>query len=1028
VTTIETVDVGWLLFCAALVLFMQAGFTALESGLVRSKNSINVAIKNFANFLVAASLFWLFGFGLMFGSGESGVIGTSSFFFDSDSTFLTAFFLFELGFIGVATTLITGAVAERMRFGGYLVLAAFVAAVTYPVFGHWAWGDASLTGNGGSDGWLGELGFVDFAGSTVVHSVGGWVALAAIIILGPRIGRFGTRPVPIRADYLPLTTLGVFVLWVGWYGFNGGSTFGLTADVPAVILNTSLAATFGGLVGLALSWRLDQRPDVVTIMNASLAGLAAITASANIMSPWKAALVGGVAAVVMQLVARALERMQIDDAVGAVPVHLGAGVWGTLAVGLLGDVDSFPVASGRIEQIGIQLVGIGVAFAWAFGVGYLVLSLINRRFPFRIDPEGELAGLNIAEHRASTDISDLLSDMDEHRRGGDFARPVRVEPHTEVGQIAAEYNRVLAAVGRRTDSLQVLRHTAAAANESSSIEDAVALALDEVCRFTGWPIGHALLVSRDSPEELVSTGIWRIGDEQRYGEFRAVTEAERVRSGRGLPGVALETRKAVFASSDDLLGRPAGAATLTVLSLAPADDGGPDSIVIPLEGPRASRVTEWLDLGLRAGLAVPIMAGTDAVGVLEFFAERPFVPDAELLELLLSVGTQLGRVVERQRSEEARLRALIDNMPANVYLRDLGGRFILVNRQYEEFWGLGHDEIRGKTLFEVDAISDLEVKPEKNVRADRQALAAGEPLRREQRVVREGREHVLADVRFPVLDSSGRTVAVAGIDIDITAQKRNEAELAELLRRVEMARDAAMDAGAAKSRFLANMSHELRTPLNAIIGFTRLVSRNTEALPEKQVDNLSKILVSAEHLLTLIDEILDLSRVEAGEVTIDLAQVHIAEVMREVTELLEPLVDRPRVRLGVEAGPGLPPVVSDRDKIKQILLNLVSNAIKYTDEGAIALRAEADDGRLRVAVSDTGVGIPADELGSIFDEFHRADSASARRRGGTGLGLTISRRLARALGGDIAAESRLGVGSTFTLDLPVNHGNGRVRS
>jgi ammonium transporter len=1024
VTTIETVDVGWLLFCAALVLFMQAGFTAIESGLVRSKNSINVAIKNFANFLIAASLFWLFGFGLMFGSGQGGFIGTSSFFFDSDNTFLTAFFLFELGFIGVATTLITGAVAERMRFGGYLVLAAFVAAVAYPVFGHWAWGDASLTGSGGSDGWLNELGFIDFAGSTVVHSVGGWVALAAIIILGPRIGRFGTRPVPIRADYLPLTTLGVFVLWVGWYGFNGGSTFGLTADVPAVILNTTLAAAFGGLVGLALSWRTDRRPDVVTIMNASLAGLAAITASANIMSPWKAALVGGVAAVVMQLVARALERMQIDDAVGAVPVHLGAGVWGTLAVGLLGDVDAFPVASGRIEQIGIQLVGIGVAFLWAFGVGYLVLSLINRRFPFRIDPEGELAGLNIAEHSASTEIADLLSEMDEHRRTGDFARPVRIEPHTEVGQIAAEYNRVLAAVRRRTDSLQLLRHTAAMANESSSIEDAMALALDEVCRFTGWPIGHALLVSRDDPEELVSTGIWRISDKERFGEFRAVTETERVPVGRGLAGMALESRQAVFGSSDDLLGRPADSLTLTVLSLESAVDGSGSSVVIPLEGPRASRIDEWLELGLRAGLAVPVMAGSDAVGVLEFFADRPFVPDVELLELLLSVGTQLGRVVERQRSEEARLRALIDNMPANVYLRDLGGRFILVNRQYEEFWGLRHDEIRGMTLFEVDAVSDLEVEPDENARADREALAAGEPRRREQRVVRQGKEHVLADVRFPVRDSAGRVVAVAGIDIDITAQKRNEAELAELLRRVEMARDAAMEAGSAKSRFLANMSHELRTPLNAIIGFTRIVSRNAEALPEKQVDNLSKILVSAEHLLTLIDEILDLSRVEAGGETLDLAEVHIAEVMREVTESLEPLVDRPRVRVGIEAGPGLPPIVSDSDKLKQILLNLVSNAIKYTDEGSIALRAWADDGRLRVGVSDTGVGIPGDELGRIFDEFHRADSPGARQRPGTGLGLTIARRLAGTLGGDIAVESRLGVGSTFTLDLPLNHRNG----
>ena len=275
-----------------------------------------------------------------------------------------------------------------------------------------------------------------------------------------------------------------------------------------------------------------------------------------------------------------------------------------------------------------------------------------------------------------------------------------------------------------------------------------------------------------------------------------------------------------------------------------------------------------------------------------------------------------------------------------------------------------------------------------------------------------------------MVDSSGRVVAVAGIDIDITAEKRSEAELAELLRRVEMARDAAMEAGAAKTHFLANMSHELRTPLNAIIGFTRIVSRDGEALPEKQVDNLSKVLVSAEHLLALIDEILDLSRIEAGELTLDISETNVTEVLREVTDSLEPLVDRPRVQLVVDASTELPRVVTDRDKLKQILLNLVSNAVKYTDEGTIAVRAEAVDGRLRIDVSDTGVGIPVEELGKIFDEFHRADGAISPSRPGTGLGLTISRRLARALGGDVTVESSPGVGSTFTLDLPLRASDG----
>jgi ammonium transporter len=1025
VPVVDPVDIAWLLVCAALVLFMQAGFTALESGLVRSKNSINVAIKNFANFLVASSLFWLFGFGLMFGVDAGGIFGTSSYFFEGDGAFLTAFFLFQLGFIATATTLMSGAVAERMRFGGYLVLATFVAAVTYPVFGHWAWGAGSIVGRGGSDGWLKELGFVDFAGSTVVHSVGGWVALAAIIVLGPRLGRFGAGAVPIRGHDLPVTTVGVFVLWVGWYGFNGGSLYALTPDVPGVILNTTVAAAFGGLAGMALTWLRDGRPDVVTIMNASIAGLVGITASAHIMSPWKAAIIGIVAAAVMEAVTLGLARLRIDDAVDAVPVHLGAGVWGTLAVGLLGDQDKFPTGAGRLEQIGIQLVGIGTCFVWAFGLGFVVLSLINRRFPFRIDAAGELAGLNIAEHGATTEITDLLTEMEEHHRTGEFAPPVRVEPHTEVGQIALEYNRVLAAFERRAESLQLLRRTAAAANESSSVEDALAVALDEVFRFTGWPIGHAFLVSREDPDLLISTGIWRLSDGERYRAFRAATEDEPISVGRGLPGVALEKRLPVYATSDDLIGDPAESATLTVVSLDPGG-GTTTSRVIPLVGIRGSRAAEWLALGLRAGLAVPVMAGSTVVGVLEFFADEPLSVDAEVLELLLSVGTQLGRVVERQRSEEARLRALIDNMPAKVYLRDLAGRFILVNREYEDFWLLPPDSVQGKTLFEVATLTEVDLTPAVNAQADRIVLATRATHRREAQVLRHGKEHVFADVRFPVLDSSGRIVAVAGIDIDITAQKRSEAELAELLRRVEMARDAAMEAAAAKSHFLANMSHELRTPLNAIIGFTRIVSRNSEALPERQVDNLSKVLVSAENLLALIDEILDLSRIEAGELTLDVSETDVTEVLREVTDSLEPLVDRPRVQLVVDTDTGLPRVVTDQDRLKQILLNLLSNAVKYTDEGTIAVRAVAVDGRLRIDVSDTGVGIPAEELGKIFDEFHQADGAISPSRPGTGLGLTISRRLARTLGGDVTVASTPGLGSTFTLDLPLRASAGEV--
>ena len=338
--------------------------------------------------------------------------------------------------------------------------------------------------------------------------------------------------------------------------------------------------------------------------------------------------------------------------------------------------------------------------------------------------------------------------------------------------------------------------------------------------------------------------------------------------------------------------------------------------------------------------------------MLEFFSDEPFPADAELLELLLSVGTQLGRVVERQRSEEARLRALIDNMPASVYLRDLDGRFILVNRAVRGVLGAaprrdpGQDALRDPTRWRSSIVS-----PERQ-RAGRPRGAGGAASRADARRTSSarGKEHVLADVRFPVLDGSGEIVAVAGIDIDITAQKRSEAELAELLRRVEMARDAAMEAASAKSRFLASMSHELRTPLNAIIGFTRLVSRNAEALPERagrqplQDPRQRRAPARADRRdpRSLAD------RGGRGRASTSPRRTSRTCCGRSPIRSSRSSTGR-ACSWSSRSTPGLPPVVTDRDKLKQILLNLLSNAIKYTDEGSIAVRAGAADGRLRVA-------------------------------------------------------------------------------
>lgn len=443
-------DIAWMLSCAALVMSMQCGFCFLESGLARAKNSTNVAIKNLIDFCVAALVYWGFGFALMFGSSQSGLFGQSFFCLGEEAgPWMLSFFVFQLVFCGTATTIISGAVAERIRFRSYLIISFLVSGFVYPIFGHWAWAGAD---SGVRSGWLNSRGFIDFAGSTVVHSVGGWVALAAVLIIGPRIGRFGKDAKPINGHNLPMATFGVLILWFGWFGFNGGSTLGLTDRIPLVLINTNLAAACGGLAALFLTWRIERRPVVEHVMNGVLAGLVAITAGCHAMQPGAAVLVGLVAGLLCCGVTYLLAYLEIDDVVGAFPVHGMGGIWGTLAVALVGDTSKWDTGLTRWQQLTIQAEGVATCCAFAFGGSLVCLWLVNKFWPLRVCEADELAGLNVAEHAASTELTVLLEDMQIHRQRGDFSRLVAVEPNTEVGQIAAEYNRVLTRVNSEMEN------------------------------------------------------------------------------------------------------------------------------------------------------------------------------------------------------------------------------------------------------------------------------------------------------------------------------------------------------------------------------------------------------------------------------------------------------------------------------------------------------------------------------------------------------------------------------------------------
>lgn len=477
-STAQSIDVVWVLVCTILVLLMQAGFACLESGLVRAKNSINVAVKNAIDFCIAGLGFWAIGFALMFGASAYGLFGTTGFALKGDVTndtgaaWIMVFFFFQLAFCSTSTTIVSGAVAERMSFLGYIVTAAILSTIIYPIFGHWAWGGLL---SGQASGWLEERGFIDFAGSTVVHSVGGWIALAAILVMGPRIGRFGPGGHKIEGHDMPMATLGMFLLWIGWFGFNGGSTLALNASVPFVLVHTMLAAAAGGLSATLLSWVRSGLPDVTATLNGILAGLVAITANCHVVDTGSAVAIGLIGGMICIFASDIMVFFEIDDAVDAVPVHLAAGIWGTLAVAIFGDASQFPSGHTRLEQLGVQGLGVAAAGLFAFTSAYILLRVTNHYLPLRVSSEDEAIGLNVSEHGASSALLDVLGAMEHQAARGDFSQPLTVEPFTEAGEIASRYNLVLEKFNHEVEvreqtfgELREARDSAELANASKS--------------------------------------------------------------------------------------------------------------------------------------------------------------------------------------------------------------------------------------------------------------------------------------------------------------------------------------------------------------------------------------------------------------------------------------------------------------------------------------------------------------------------------------------------------------------------------
>ncbi|MEM8709822.1 MAG: ammonium transporter, partial [Planctomycetota bacterium] len=457
---IPQMDLAWVLVSAGMVFLMQAGFLALEAGLTRTKNAINVAIKNITDFGLSLVLFWAVGFGLIFSPSLGGFIGSGLWIPNHQSLGHdgTAFLLFQGMFCGTAVTIVAGAVAERMRFGAYLVVAVLTSAFIYPVAAHWSWGG---TEEGGL-GWLRALGFVDFAGSGVVHAVGGAIALAAVLVLGPRIGRFSDEgAVRIPPSSLPMAMLGVMILWFGWIGFNGGSHLMMDEAVPRIILNTMLAGSAGLVSALITSHSRLGYAEPSAVICGSLGGLVSVTASCNVIDFSSAVLIGAVGGIVAVQACRWLERFNIDDAVDAIPVHLACGVWGTLAYGIFAPVGELAVDGGRAQQILVQAGGTLALTFSAFAFSYVTLRAINALFPLRVTPDAEEQGLNVAEHNAPSAMQDLLEAMDTQSAQRDLSLRAPVEPFTEIGKVAHRYNALMATLEGSLTSIAELEEAQA---------------------------------------------------------------------------------------------------------------------------------------------------------------------------------------------------------------------------------------------------------------------------------------------------------------------------------------------------------------------------------------------------------------------------------------------------------------------------------------------------------------------------------------------------------------------------------------
>ncbi len=1077
VTDRQFLDLAWVLLCAILVFMMQAGFTCLEAGTTRAKNSINVAVKNMGDFVVTVLAFWLVGYGIMFGpgltEGLAGWIGGGPFMpsFEETPSEGTVF-LFQAMFCATAATIVSGAAAERMRFVGYMAITLVVALVIYPLIGHWAWSP---------DGWLAGYGFVDFAGSTVVHSTGGWLALAAVIVLGPRRGRFAADGTPrvIQGSDQPLAVLGVLLLYLGWFGFNGGSTLALDGRVPGIIVHTVLAGAGGALAAALVSYMRDGLLGLLPALNGTIAGLVAVTAGAHAVSAPAAVMIGAVGGLVMLISDSWMVKKRIDDVVSAVPAHLVAGAWGTIAVGIFGKPDLLGTGLSRVDQILVQIGGVVTCGLWAFGFGYVVIRLLDRWLTLRVPPDDEDQGLNVTEHGATTDLVTLFRDLEEQASSGDLSQRLHVEPFTEVGRIALRYNRVMDALQSAVAKSDTIVRSArdaiiTFASNSLSISTANPAAV-AMFGYPGDAMGRMalgdLLTSGSASRPLgEDTGgrITRLMARRADGSLFPVEVAFSAASDPGPEGFSIallrdiSERERVERALQDSEERYA-------LAMASANDGLYDWNIATGEvtlSPRLAQIfgepteTEMTARGWASRVHPDdhdwVMATMKAhiKGYTRRFVAEYRFRSADRGHIWLRhhglcrhdgsgwasrmVGS-VGDITERKVAQET-LANLLDSIPLPMVVSAReGGQVLLSNSHARKAYGLA-PEGTGRRMA-VDCWRSAE---------DRAAMIAA--LDRDGRVdgfescllSPDGEElWVLAAARPITYEGTGAVMVITSIINDRKqledglrdARQRAETALAEL----KAAQDTLVQSEkmASLGSLVAGVAHEINTPVGIVLtAATHLqnrTSRITSLFEENAIkrSDFSDYLATAAEATAMMasnisraaDLINSFKQVAVDQTSDTRRRFELKPYIDEVLLSLGPALRKTTVTLVVDCPDNLE-LDSFPGAISQVLTNLVMNALMHAfPEGwedcrlIISVQRRLDDPVEQVVLrfADTGRGIPEGHLKRIFDPFF----TTRRGSGGSGLGLNIVYNLAtRTLCGKIAVESPPGQGAVFTLIFP----------